>query len=202
MRRTVLSAMVLSCTVLVAGCGNDPEPVAEPPAEVTEQPAEPPAVETPTPTPEVTPVQLAGDAATNKACKLATAEEVEQVTGYKVQVVEGLPVGYRGDIQCIWRLEAVDYGGPALTVAWDRKDTDAAAKIGLYRQLIEAKERTELPGFGDVAIQDGSTIDLIDGKHWLFMTLRLRQIATPEDQRMNRELLQLMFPRTRPAKAG
>lgn len=198
MRKTSVATILLSCTALVTGCGSAAESSAEPPASVTEAPPVSSPTESATPTPEADPVRLAGDAATNKACKLATPEEVARVTGYQVTVVEGLPDGFRGDVQCIWRLEAVDYGGPALTAFWDKNDTDAAGKVALYRQLIADKQRTELPGYGDVAFQDGSTIEVLTGKQWLFLTLRLRQIATPDDQRMNRELLDIMYPRTRP----
>lgn len=196
MHSALAGVLVVAVACLAAGCGEDPN-AAEPKGTVIEQPTPTPsATETVSPTPERAPVELGGDAATNKACQLATVEEVEQVTGYTVWMVEGLPVGFRGDLGCIWRLVAVDYGGPALTVYWDRKDTDAAGKTALYRQLIQDKQRSEVRGFGDVASQDGSAIDVITGRQWLFLTLRLRQIATPDDQRMNRELLQIMYPRT------
>jgi hypothetical protein len=192
MRQALMSLTVLTCATLAAACSGDP--VAGQPSVVsTEQsssvPADPPTSERAT-------VELGGDAATNKGCKLVTVAEVERVTGYTVWKVDGLPAGFRGDIGCVWRLVAVDYGAPALTVTWDRNDTDAAGKAALLRQLIRTKQRSEIPGVGDVATQDGSSIDVLTGRQWLYLTLRLHQIATPDDQRMNRELLKIMYPRS------
>lgn len=192
MRKALVSLIFLTCAALAAACSGDPV-AGQPSVVATEQSS--PAPADPATSERVT-VELGGDAATNKACKLVTVAEVEQVTGYTVWKVEGQPVGFPGDIGCVWRLVAVDYGAPALTVAWDRSDTDAAGKTALLRQLIRDKQRSEIPGVGDVATQDGSSIDVLTGRQWLYLTLRLRQIATPDDQHMNRELLKIMYPRT------
>lgn len=192
MRNALVSLIVLTCAALAAACSGDP--VAGRPSGVATVQSSPAPADPTTSAPVA--VELGGDAATNKACKLATVAEVEQITGYTVWKVDGLPVGVRGDIGCVWRLVAVDYGAPALTVAWDRNDTDAAGKTALLRQLIRDKQRSEIPGVGDVATQDGSSIDVLTGRQWLYLTLRLRQLATPDDQRMNRELLKIMYPRT------
>lgn len=197
MRRRVVSVVMSSLAVLAAACSGDPPPVAGPLTDVTEQAAPAPSAPASDPVePAQPPVEYGGDALKNKACALATVAEIQEVTGYTVWKVEGLPVGFRGDLGCIWRFVAVDYGGPALTVTWDRNDTDAAGKTALFRQLIADKQRSEVRGIGDVATQDGSSIDVISGRQWLYVTLRLRQIATPADQRMNREMLDIVFPRT------
>ncbi|GAA4421030.1 hypothetical protein GCM10023148_21320 [Actinokineospora soli] len=179
----VLLAALTACSTRVAG-----EPRAAAPVDA-------PAAPTATPSAAAGPAEQHGNAATNKVCQLVTAEEVERLTGYAVWQVHGLEPGFRGDLTCVWRLTAVDYGAPAFSIAWDETEPSAPEQAEYFRTLIENGDRDEVQGFGDVATTDGTYINIISGDDVIAFNYRVHQVASRADADVHLALLRLAYPR-------
>jgi hypothetical protein len=168
----------------------------------SELPSPPPA--TPSATSAAAPtVVVAGDAETNPACKLAGIPEMEQLTGLRDRDILGITApGSNADhtYSCTWHFEDTDLNGPAVVVGYEIMRRRHPELVAYLTSLIGQHLDQRIPGFGDVAVFDKHTVEVVDGR--LHVNIRAQLHDDAEEKDLIVSVLRLVFPRMpRPGSA-
>ena len=181
MRRRPMAAAALAIVVLtLTGCGSSAgtrspsTPVVALPSDLTSPLA--------TPTSTAPAVVLRGDATTNPACALATADELNTIAdGPTVRDELGLtgPGSYSAhQWNCGWHFTDTELSAPAIVVIYEVTATVRKDVIAYDRTLPGLHQGTFVPGLGDVAVLNHNVLTVIRGK--VMLTIRMMLHPTEE----------------------
>lgn len=192
--------------VLTAGCSSSTKGHGTAPASAhrpasSHRPASAaPVAEASTAPPSAAAVELRGDAATNKACRQASAAELERITGGHIVAELGLTGAgaySKTTASCTWYFTPTEISSPVVIVQYGRSDTVRKDVIAYYRDVIKQGYGKLIPGVGDIAKWYKHDIDVIDGR--VVLTVRTYLHNSVQEQATNLKVLHLVLPR---AKAG
>jgi hypothetical protein len=196
MRLLLLVGLVIAA---LAGCGggsgDDDEP---PPASIDIGDA--PTTSTTTEGSADGELLVTGDAAANRACDLASVEEIEAKVDAGVTEMRGqTSPGAFGEtlLTCTWFLDSEDIGIPSVTVQWEHPVTSwHDSVIDLYASQVDGAVATRVDGIGEAAVQQGATVEAIDHTEIVRVTVLMHAEATPVDIERATDLLEVMLRRT------
>ena len=205
MHRTSLGVAFLAVIVTACASGGAATPIPTPTPPPTVAPT---AIPRPTDPPSTAPAPtdraplLTGDAATNKACELATVTEIQDHAEAGVTEIRGLtaPGAYgTNSLSCAWFLDSEEIGIPSVTVQWEFPVTTwHDPVIDLYGSMVEQGLATRIDGVGEYAVLQGWTAEAVVDERIVRVSVLLHAEATPEDQEKATTLLRLLLGRTEP----
>lgn len=185
---------IVCLLVALAGCGggggDEPKSVAthrtSAPAE-SSQPAES-AAAAPT---------MRGNAATNRACKLLTLEQVKTLSGLNVTGLLGLPTQGVAPAStsenCTWYLDSKEIQA-SLVVQYTKHPKPPADLLAYYPTVVKQKLAERVPHLGDFSKISSAVLDTLDGRYEIHVTLRRHYPeATPEDKSATIAIMRLVM---------
>lgn len=194
--RVAFVAISSGAVLAVAGCSSTTAaPVSTPPAALLPVESAPAPGPSASQTPDVV---LRGDAATNPACALATAGELNAIAaGPTVRDELGLtgPGSYSVHLwSCGWHFTDTELSAPAIVVSYEQTAAVQKDVIAYQRTLPGQHFGTFVPGLGDVAVLNANVLTVIDGT--VMLTIRAMLHTTVEPAKTI-AVARLVLPRVR-----
>lgn len=185
---------VLSTLVLLGACQRTPSATAIVP--VAPMLAQADGAATPPPPAEDATVVVAGDAATNPACKLATIAEMQRITGLQARDMLGTTAGGSysdATYSCTWHFEDTDIQAPAVVVSYETMPRAHPELAAYDTSLIGQHGYRRLDGDWDIGIFAGHSSEVLAGRLHAFVRAQLHN--DPEEADLNQSILDLVVPR-------